>query len=44
MSKARNRIVFEEEELSIQRLKSSFVSSLWSEAKGYLDDVPLNSF
>ena len=32
--KARNRIVFEGEKLSIQRLKSSFVSCLWLEAKG----------
>ena len=41
---ARNRIAFEGEELFIQRLKSLFVSYLWSEAKGHLDDVPLNSF
>ena len=44
MWKARNRIAFEGEELSIQRLKSSFVSYLWSEEKGYFHDVPLNSF
>ena len=42
--KVKNRIAFEEEELSIQRLKSLFVSYLWSEAKGYLDDVPLTLF
>ena len=42
--KARNRIAFERKELSIQRLKSSFVSSLWSKAKGCLDDVPLTFF
>ena len=42
--KARNRIAFEGEELSIQRLKSSFISYLWLEAKGYLDDVPLTLF
>ena len=41
---ARNRIAFEGEELSIQRLKSSFVSYLWSEVKGYLDDVHLTLF
>ena len=37
--KARNRIAFEGKEFSIQRLKSSFVSCLWLEAKGCLDDV-----
>ena len=42
--KARNRIAFEGEELSIQRLKSSFVFYLWSEAKGCLDDVPQTFF
>ena len=42
--KARNRIAFEGEELSIQRLKSSFVSCLWLEAKGCLDDAPLTLF
>ena len=29
--KTRNKVAFEEEELSIQRLKSSFVYFLWSE-------------
>ena len=42
--KARNRIAFEGEELSIQKLKSSFVFYLWSEAKGCLDDVPQTFF
>ena len=31
--KARNKVAFEKEELSIQRLKSSFVYFLWSEMK-----------
>ena len=31
------RMNFEGEELSIQRLKSSFVCCLWSEAKGCID-------
>ena len=42
--KARNRIAFEGKEVSIQRLKSSFVSCLWLEAKGCVDDVPLTLF
>ena len=32
--KARNRIAFEWEELSIQSVKCSLVSCLWSKAKG----------
>ena len=43
--KARNRIAFEGEELSIQSLKSElFICCLWSEAKGRIDDVPLTLF
>ena len=42
--KARTRIAFKGEELSIQSLKSSFVCFLWSEAKGCIDDIPFKSF
>ena len=38
--KARNKVAFEEEELSIQRLKNSFVYFLWSEAKLFIKDGP----
>ena len=38
--KARNKIAFEEEVLSIQRLKSSFVYFLWSEMKLFIKDDP----
>ena len=38
--KARNKVVFKEEELSIQRLKNSFVYFLWSEAKLFIKDGP----
>ena len=38
--KARNKIAFEEEELSIQRLKYSFVYFLWSETKLSIKDGP----
>ena len=37
---ARNKIAFEEEVLSIQRLKSSFVYFLWSETKLFIKDGP----
>ena len=36
--KVRNKIVFEDVELSIQNLKSSFVYNLWSETKMCLKD------
>ena len=36
--KARNRIAFEDDVLSIQRLKSSFVCFLWSETKLFIKD------
>ena len=38
--KVRNKIFFEDLELSIQKLKSSFVYNLWSEAKMFLKDSP----
>ena len=38
--KTRNKVAFEEEELSIQRLKSSFVYFLWSETKRSIKDGP----
>ena len=38
--KARNKIAFEEEALSIQRLKYSFVYFLWSETKLSIKDGP----
>ena len=37
---ARNKTAFEEEVLSIQRLKSSFVYFLWSETKLFIKDGP----
>ena len=39
--KTRNRLAFKDDELSIQRLKYSFLSSLWSEAKLFIVDRPL---
>ena len=36
--KARNKVAFEEEELSIQRLKFSFVYFLWSKTKLSIKD------
>ena len=39
--KTKNKIAFEEEVLSIQRLKSSFVYFLWSETKLFIKDGPL---
>ena len=38
--KARNKLAFEEEELSIQRLKFSFVYFLWLETKLSIKDGP----
>ena len=38
--KARNKIVFEDDVLSIQRLKSSFIYFLWSETKLFIKDGP----
>ena len=38
--KARNKVAFEEKELSIQRLKFSFVYFLWSETKLSIKDGP----
>ena len=38
--KVRNGIVFRDEVLSIQRLKSSFVYLFWSETKVYFVDGP----
>ena len=38
--KARNKVAFEEEELSIQRLKFSFVYFLWSKTKLSIKDGP----
>ena len=34
--KTRNRLTFKDNELSIQRLKYSFILSLWSEAKLFI--------
>ncbi|RVX10352.1 hypothetical protein CK203_016077 [Vitis vinifera] len=39
--KARNRLAFKDDVLSIQRLKYSFVYSLWSEAKLFIVEYPL---
>ena len=41
--KARNKVAFEEEELSIQRLKFSFVYFLWLEMKLSIKDGHLTS-
>ncbi|RVW55047.1 hypothetical protein CK203_067034 [Vitis vinifera] len=38
--KTRNKVAFEEEELSIQRLKASFVYFLWLETKRSIKDGP----
>ena len=38
--KARNSIAFEDCELSIQRLKASFVYFLWLESKLWIKDGP----
>ena len=38
---ARNRLAFKDDELSIQRLKYSFLLSLWSEAKLFIVECPL---
>ena len=39
--KTTNRIAFDDEVLSIQRLKTSFLNSLWSETKLFIKDGPL---
>ena len=39
--KARNRLAFNDDVLSIERLKYFFVFSLWSEAKLFIVDPPL---
>lgn len=39
--KTKNKIAFEDNVLSIQRLKSSFVYFLWSETKLFIKDGPL---
>ena len=39
--KVRNKIVFEDSVLSIQRLKASFVYLLWSETNLWIKDGPL---
>ncbi|RVW31827.1 putative ribonuclease H protein [Vitis vinifera] len=39
--KERNRLAFKDESLSIQRLKHSFILTLWAEAKLFIDDCPL---
>ena len=39
--KARNRIVFEDSVLSIQRLKASFMYLLWPKTKLFIKDGPL---
>ena len=38
--KAKNKIAFEDDVLSIQRLKGSFVYLLWSETKMFIKDGP----
>ena len=38
--KARNKFVFEDKVLSIQKLKISFVYSLWEESKLYIKEGP----
>ena len=38
--KVRNKIAFEDDVLSIQRLKSSFIYFLWSETKLFIKDGP----
>ena len=40
--KERNRIAFNNEELSIQRMKNSFVCSFWSWTKLFIDERPLS--
>ena len=42
--KIRNRIAFEDDVLSIQMLKTSFLYSLWSETKLYIKDGPSTFF
>ncbi|RVW89825.1 hypothetical protein CK203_034486 [Vitis vinifera] len=38
--KARNRLAFKDDDISIQRLKYSFLCSLWSEAKLFIVECP----
>ena len=38
--KARNRLAFKDDVISIQRLKYSFLCSLWSEAKLFIVECP----
>ena len=42
--KERNRIAFENEELSIHRLKNSFVCNLWFWIKSVVNEGPLPLF
>ena len=39
--KERNKIVFDNEELPIQRMRNSFVCSFWSWTKLFIDERPL---
>ena len=39
--KERNRIAFENEELSIHKMKNSFVCNFWSWTKSIIDEGPL---
>ena len=39
--KEKNMIAFDNEELSIQRMKNSFVCNLWSWTKLFIDEGPL---
>ena len=39
--KERNRLDFKDESVSIQRLKHSFILTLWAEAKLFIDNCPL---
>ncbi|RVW37057.1 Translation initiation factor IF-2, chloroplastic [Vitis vinifera] len=39
--KERNRLTFKDESVSIQRLKHSFILTLWAEAKLFIDNCPL---
>ena len=38
--KARNRLAFKDDKISIQKLKYSFLCSLWSEAKLFIVECP----
>ena len=39
--KARNRLAFKDDSLSIQRLKHYFILTFWAETKLFIDDCPL---